>query len=55
MSGTDTEDIFRICVEALKQYFTSKSNLTEIVGTNPSPSNCSVYNDVHYGSTLTNH
>ena len=47
-------------MEVLKQHFTSKSNLTGVVGVNPPQRNCSVYNETHYSnfeidSTLANH
>ena len=56
----DTGNSFTNRVEVLKQYFTSKSNLTRIVAANSPQRNCSVYNETHYGnfeigSTLANH
>ena len=56
----DTGNSFTNRVEVLKQYFTSKSNLTGIVAANSPQRNCSVYNETHYGnfeigSTLANH
>ena len=60
VSGRDTDNSFTKRVEVLKQYFTSKSNLTGIVAANSPQWNCSVYNETHYGnfeigSTLANH
>ena len=47
VSGTDTDNSFKNRLEVLKQYFTSKSNLTRIAAANPPQRNCSVYNKTH--------
>ena len=59
MSETDTDNSLTNCLKVLKQHFTSKCNLIEIVAANSPQRNCSVYSETHYGnfeigSTLAN-
>ena len=60
VSETDTDNSFTNRLAVLKQISTSKSNLKGVVAEKILKSNCSVYNETHYGnfeigSTLANH
>ena len=52
VSGTDNDNSFTNRLEALKQYFISKSNLRGIFAANPPQTH---YGNIEIGSTLANH
>ena len=50
MSETETNDSFTNNLQVLKQHFTFRNNLVEIVAANPPQRKCSVYNETYYGN-----